>query len=294
MTAPRYADQLIQAFLADGQTELPDRAFDAVRRDIHRTRQRVVIGPWKEPRMSTLTRLAIAAAVVVALGVAWVNVAPIDRIGGPPTSAPTIGPTSTPELITGSNHRLEPATYRFDYRLAAGSDAAAGGPSIFVTIPSPGWTNYESFAVDKNYGGGVTAEEAGPSLVMWKITKKYVDPCGDAGVLFSPVPGPGIDELLVALADQTGLTAGPLTDVTVDGYAGKYVELTVATDVATCPNGFYPWVDKFIQGNNELLRVYALDLDGDRLTFFLRIPQRTTAVDRALLHQLVDSIDIAP
>ena len=35
MTAPRTPDDMIQAFLGEGQTELPDRAFDAVRRDIH-------------------------------------------------------------------------------------------------------------------------------------------------------------------------------------------------------------------------------------------------------------------
>ena len=62
-------------------------------------------------------------------------------------------------------------------------------------------------------------------------------------------PGPGIDELLTALASQPGITAGPLTDVTVDGYSGKYVEVTVATDIATCPvddgdaplSGFWLW-----------------------------------------------------
>ena len=61
MTAPRETDRLIRAFLHEGGTELPDRAFDAVRRDIHRTRQRVVIGPWREPDMSNLARVAIAA-----------------------------------------------------------------------------------------------------------------------------------------------------------------------------------------------------------------------------------------
>ena len=48
MTAPRDADRLIQTFLSEGETDLPDRAFEAVRRDIHRTHQRVVLGPWRE------------------------------------------------------------------------------------------------------------------------------------------------------------------------------------------------------------------------------------------------------
>src|SRR5205823_5609082 len=70
MTAPRDPDRLISAFLSEGETDLPDWAFEAVRRDIHRTRQRVVLGPWREPNMTTLARVAIAAAAVVAIGVA--------------------------------------------------------------------------------------------------------------------------------------------------------------------------------------------------------------------------------
>ena len=68
MTAPRDPDDLIQAFLDEGLTELPDRAFDAVRAEIHHTRQRVVIGPWREPKMSIFARVAIALVAVVAVG----------------------------------------------------------------------------------------------------------------------------------------------------------------------------------------------------------------------------------
>ena len=48
MTA-RRPDELIDAFLEEGRDDLPDRVFDAVRGEIHRTRQRVVIGPWTGP-----------------------------------------------------------------------------------------------------------------------------------------------------------------------------------------------------------------------------------------------------
>ena len=65
MTAPH--DDLIRAFIAEGREELPDRAFDAVRGEIHRTRQRVVIGPWREPQMSNLAKVALAAAAVIAV-----------------------------------------------------------------------------------------------------------------------------------------------------------------------------------------------------------------------------------
>jgi len=60
------------------------------------------------------------------------------------------------------------------------------------------------------------------------------------------------------------------------------------------PGGFFPWVDKYVQGKNEVLRVYALDVDGERLTFFLRVPERDTPEHRTELESIVDSIDIQP
>ena len=49
-------------------TELSDGSYDAVRSDIERTRQRVVIGPWAEPHLPRLAYFAIAAAAVLIVG----------------------------------------------------------------------------------------------------------------------------------------------------------------------------------------------------------------------------------
>jgi hypothetical protein len=287
MTAPRSFDNRLDAFLDEGQTDLPDRAFDAVRRDIHTTRQRVVIGPWKEPTISTVSKLAMAAAIVAAVALAWATWPGKGDVGGP-TPSPSITPA--PVALTGGILALAPGRYRIDYAKVPGSDNLPG-PAVYLTIPADGWTSYETFAVDRNYG--TTAETAGASFVVWNITNVDMDPCTDHTPR-GAVPGPGIDELLEALADQPGLEAGPITDVTVDGYSGKFVELTVATDITTCTDGFHPWVDKFVQGNNEVLRVYALDVEGTRFTFFARIPARTTAEHLAELESVIASVDIAP
>ena len=292
MTAARDPDRLIQAFLAEGQTELADRVFDAVRRETHHTRQRVVLGRLTEPDPSMLTRLAVAAVVVVAIVATLLTVAPPVTpfgVGSSPTPSPMPIPTFS---------ALDPGRYRFDYSLVPGSEGRIG-PSIAVTVPA-GWVSYDIFAIDKNYsqaltGGASTA--AGASFVVWRIENRYVDPCmatSTSPPALDPPPGPGIDELLETLADQTGLSAGPRTPVTIDGFSGTFVELTVTTNIATCSGGFFPWIDKFVQDNNEVLRVYALDVDGFRLTFFLRIPERTTPADRAELESIVASIDIEP
>ena len=95
MTA-RHPDELIDAFLDEGRDDLPDRAFDAVRGEIHRTRQRVVIGPWREPQMSNLAKVALAAAAVVAVLFGASRLLPTASGPGTTNASPTPSPTVTP------------------------------------------------------------------------------------------------------------------------------------------------------------------------------------------------------
>jgi Tol biopolymer transport system component len=57
-------DVLIHALLEDGPTRLSDRALASTLGEVHRTRQRTVLGPWRTLPMS---RTAIAAAAVIAV-----------------------------------------------------------------------------------------------------------------------------------------------------------------------------------------------------------------------------------
>ena len=293
MTTSRNADALIDAFLTEGVTDLPDRVFDSVRGEIHRARQRIVVGPVAIPRGRVMTRLAIAAAVVVALSVTWLNLGIVIGPGGPiPAPSPTDsqGPAPTVRIVGAElEQALAPGRWAFDPLRANGS-AGAGGPTLFVTIPSDGWTRFEGFAADKNYGPSDAL--AGPSFVVWNIQARYVNGCTDLKVV--PTPGGTVDDILEALAGQPLVEAGPITDVTIDGYTGKYVEIRAPLDISDCPRGFYPFVGKYVQGPGEIERVYALDVDGFRLTFFARITQVTTMADLAELESIIASIDIEP
>jgi len=97
MTAHRDPDRLIHDFLMEGQTELADPVYDAVRDRIEQTRQRAVIGPW---RISTMNRfLAIGAAAVAVLVVVVIG----SRILGSPTNTGGGGdatPTPTAVAVT--------------------------------------------------------------------------------------------------------------------------------------------------------------------------------------------------
>ncbi len=291
MNEQNRLDLRIRAFLEEGQVDLPDRAFDVVRGEINRTRQRVVIGPWAAPSLAALGRVGLAAALVVAVGVAWSALVLSPGPGGrspTPTPVSSFDPLSPP--IAFQSGPVPPGRYLVNYPFAAGSDGQAG-PTVEFDLPYVGWSSFESFWIEKGYGPGDA--NAGPAFAVWKIEKIYTNPCGNPAYE-SPAPGPGILALLEALADQPGISAGPIKDVVIDGYPGKVVDLTVTADTSACPEKFHPWNDRFVSGDGEVNRVYAIDVDGFRLTFFARLTTHTTAADRAELESILASIRIKP
>jgi hypothetical protein len=119
MTARRDLDHLVRAYLEDGPTELPDRSFDAVRDHIDMTRQRVVLGPWRFPKMTSFVRIGMATAAVVVLASVGVKLLPGQGTSGTrpeaslsssptPTASPAPGTSARGLPISGS---LEPGTY---------------------------------------------------------------------------------------------------------------------------------------------------------------------------------------
>jgi hypothetical protein len=296
MSTDRETTRIVRSWLEEGVTALPDRVLDSVLDQVPATRQRRSWWPARRVSpMSTQIRIAIAAAAVVIVAVFGYNLLPRTGNVGPPT--PTPSPSPQP-LHQGS---IEPGRYWLNAGPTGGSGANPL-PRIAVTMPA-GWTAdgdllLKNYAPDLNPGELDPSDSgAGPSLVAWQISGTFVDPCTNL-TLVQPTPGPGIDALADALAHQPGTTAGPPTAVTVDGYSGKFVELTVTADVTQC-NRFSIWASpdgnsRFVQGTNEMNRIYILDVEGHRFTFSARIPARTTAADRAELETILASIHIEP
>jgi hypothetical protein len=297
MTAPRDPDRLIETFLEDGVDHLPDWAFDEVRHDIHRTRQRVAIGPWREPIMSNLARYGVIAAAVVLLVGAGVFLsrqepagvaAPTATERPSPTEAAVASPTLAPDGVPPG-----PVTI---------TDAfATSGPDLTMTIPEgvSGWTANEE-AIAKDYGAA--GDEDGPLIFTWRggITGTYVDPCFDH-TLEQPNPE-GVEDLIAAIGNQRGISSQPAVDVTVSGYSGQYVDTTVTQDISKCLNGqdgFWLWDGKnsdrrYVQGTGELNRIYAFDVDGQRFTFAVRLPADTTDADTADVMAMLETLEITP
>ena len=95
MNARRDPDRLIQAFLMEGQTELADQVYDAVRSTVEHRRQRVFIGPWRTPFMNKLVPIGLgAAAVIVALVLGTRLLGPVPSGPGTvPSASPTVEPS---------------------------------------------------------------------------------------------------------------------------------------------------------------------------------------------------------
>lgn len=292
MTSRRNPDDLIRAFLGEGETDLPDRAFDAVRAEIHRTRQRVVIGPWRNPDMSIVARVAIAAVAVLAVGLAWINFGPKEPgIGGQPTrtASPTAAPTPSPSPIA------LPAEYG---PLEAGTYVTPDPFFVRVTFTAPaGWEGN----VGGEYFAGLNPVGRPGGVIFLGVGNIYADPCHyDQGLMDPPV-GPSLGDLTDALADNGALDSSLPSGHNLDGYLGDELTVRAPDTFVGCnvsPDGYAVWQlplganYSFQPGQSS--RLFILDVDGTRLV--IDVPQLPgqTAQELGEALAIVDSISIEP
>lgn len=116
MSTPRDPDRLIHAFLLEGAEQLQDQVYDAVRADIDKKRQRVVIGPWRVPTVSKLVPIGLGAAAVIAvlfLGSQFIG-SPTSNVGGPASQPPaSAAPSEAPVSAAPSAISPPPLTQNF-------------------------------------------------------------------------------------------------------------------------------------------------------------------------------------
>ena len=108
MNARRDPDRLVHAFLMEGQTELADQVYDAVRAAIEQKRQRAVIGPWRMPTMNKFVPIGLGAAAVVVALVVGTQLLAAPAPGGVGT-APSVQPSPTPSPTPSTSPSASPA-----------------------------------------------------------------------------------------------------------------------------------------------------------------------------------------
>jgi hypothetical protein len=202
----------------------------------------------------------------------------------PSLQAATPTATPIPSLPSG---RLEPGTYVLS-AIDPGFDASH---RITISVPD-GYEGYDGWAVLT-----LGTHEAGLNFAI--VNNVFADPCRWHGTLPDPPVGPRVADLVAAMANQPGRHATTPTDVTLDGYSGKQMELTALDDFAGCDLGrFQSWTFSpgesdtryHHPGQHDLL--WILDVDGVRLVLDVSYDPGTSKQDRAELLEMVDSVHI--
>ena len=286
MSTQHDPDRLIRAFLDEGQTVLPERTYDAVRGRIERTRQRVAIGPWRERTMTTIARIAVAAAAVLVLAVGASQLIPRDggSGGAPPSPSPTLsaspsGSAAAPQPTTMTVDSPFPVrvTVQLGDDWSLWGDEGAAGKGWYKRSPDP----------------------PGMGFTFWTVENVFATPCGPTGGM-DPAIGSGVDDLADALVAQPGTVVDADRPVVVDGYTGRFLDYTADLTLGNCDSGHLNrWTTvsdgtsrQALDGEHD--QVWILDVDGQRIVIDAFDFVTTSDADRAELAAVIDTVRIDP
>ena len=263
----------------EGSTPLPAHVRDAIRAQLPSIQQRPAWWPGRRfPEMNSMAKLglaAVAAAVAALLGINFLVAPSI----GDPDATPTPIPPPLQQAVS-----IDPGTYTL----------VGEGLNATMTVPA-GWRNLGQRGVTKG------SDESFMAVTFWPypadLAVVYTDPCNWATNLVEPPVGSTVDELADALAAQAMRGDAIPSSVTIDGYEGKYLEMTVPLDIdfASCDSGqFRSWAGRFHQGPGQVDHVYILDVDGEREVIVVHHMPGASEADLAEQQRVFESIDIAP
>ena len=228
--------------------------------------------------------LVAAAAVVAAVAI---------RIDDEPRSLEPVEPPADQVLVLDSElgspdepAPLEAAAYAIPFL-----GASDGAPWAEIEVPA-GWGH------DRLHPA--TGPDLDPHLRRIELsTVAYVapDPCRSAR---APV-GPGVSALMDAIATQTTVRPGLPGPVTIDGYSGQVVQVRVPSqvDLTRCDGGrLVPfWLNGLTSTSvfpGWTYRVWALDVEGERLVITAALGPQATPAEQAELLRMVETLELVP
>jgi hypothetical protein len=250
--------------------------------------------------MNATLKIAAVAVLALAVGVGVVLLRPsTNSVTSGPSPSASPSPSQSPIALPEGD--FEAGTTYFISRVGG-----FGSPRLIFTVPAMGWSGGGS----NLRKGALTAPNNSVTVALtpWNVGNLYADPCHwRSGGLLDPPVGPTVDDLATALVRQAGVTPSTVSDVTLGGYPGKKVELSLPAglDVATCDKfgdgsdagvGIYArWEESGFPGghnfgNGQRNTVYILDLDGLRAVIDTLSMPIASEADLAELEQLVASI----
>jgi len=320
MTDDRSLERAARSWIEAGPSRAPEHVVEVALDLIATTPQERDLRVLRRINMPTYARVAAAAVIgVLAIGgVLFFVGGPGDtNVGGPapsarPSNSPSLSVSPRPSQIATVTTRpdgslpdgpLPAGTYTFQpFASGPGLDSTCMQPppsgcddpgpptsmSVTLTVPD-GWVSINTGVwIDDN------APPGGAALVFNRGAWLFSDPCRkDGGNPDIPV-GPTVGDFVDALANHPLLDTTTPVDVTVDGYAGKALDLQVPEDILPC-TVYRPWDPGiYAQGPGHLWHLRVVDVDGDRVVIQSMEYAGTPSQRRTELEAMVDSIQIEP
>jgi hypothetical protein len=215
----------------------------------------------------------------------------------PATSTPTPSPSETVQAVTDT---LNGGLYRF------GPFGDSRSFSIVATGPDR-WVGYPDWAMDGPEPVRADAPK-GIGLSFFSADTVFSDPChwdwkgtGQADV--GDVKAPSVDAMVAALRANTYYTSTAPKPVTIDGYAGKELELQM-------PDGSYAHCDKddpndsgghvfvlggpglYTQGPANHWHLYILNVNGEPLIAVTLSYAKTPQKDVDTANKVIKTMNI--
>ena len=279
MTPQNRADQAFESWLVDGPERMPEHLVDSIVTQLEQTHQRKHMWlPGREQMNRMMVAVGGVAAVALLAVVGLYFVGHGSGVGNGPTPSPTPAPTA---LQAGD---LMPGRYFTDSQ----------GYRYTFTIPVTGWVALDPSTL---HFGSLTNNppDEGYFAVWGELPTLFSNACQWAGTTITP--GPTVDDLANAIEGLSGFQSSTPTGVTVSGYQGKRLQVTVPSDVnfASCENAQYHlWDGRWYQGVGQVDDIRILDLNGDRQHFFTSYLPATSQQTKSQLDQVAQSVEIAP
>jgi hypothetical protein len=221
-------------------------------------------------------------------------------------SSPADDPSPTPtiqDVMKLADDSLEPGTYFIDPDLNPSTSLR-----VVYEVAADGWSMW--------LGATKSAKEGHVAVSITTVANLVVHGCRDHSAADPPV-GPTIDDLATALADLAPFqVTSPPTDITIYGYRGKHLELTVPDlpiegsgdhrRFAGCGGGnLKSWIDPLSEteegdafygytGPGYTEEFWILDVEGTRLMIAAERSRGSPSEDIVEMRAILHSIRIEP
>lgn len=285
MISDRDVIRIVETWLEEEVSVIPDRVLDAVLDRVPATPQRRA--GWLARRLPIMNnntfRFGIAAVAVVLIAIVGYQLWPGRESGAPqvspsPTTVPSPSSVPSPSATLGGFPSAD---------IPAGQYRILKNQVYFtITVSSDRWRRWDRAYSDIIETG--TAPNPGEAwvILLTRLDRVSVDPCTGTSTLVGSV-----DEAVTAMTAIAGMDAQAPIDTTVGGLPAKLVTMTVRAGFPCGQESFWLYgSDSYYPSSpDSIINDWVFELDGT--LFFLHADQ--IGSDAALteeIKQMVDSI----